>query len=128
MNKEKLNKKTCAKIKRKQLCHTRIAGDSFYLTYPPCGCNEYDNNTNGDDSSSYYNDSDNNDNNNGNTDHKTKNINPFVPWNPLFLSLYRPTFKQQYLENGESKHCILKEYSISFLMISRLIDFALAVL
>ena len=41
------------------------------LTYPPCGYNEYDNDTNDDISNSYYDDN-NNDNNNGNTDNKHK--------------------------------------------------------
>ena len=45
---------------------------------------------------------------------------------------YRPTFKQQYLENSESKRyhhsTCLKECSISFLMTPGLIDFAPAVL
>ena len=44
-----------------------------YLTYPPCGFNEYDNNINGDNSNSNY--TDNNDNSNtGNNDNKHKNI------------------------------------------------------
>ena len=43
------------------------------LTYPPCGFNEYDDNTSGDNSNSNYNDNK-NDNNNGNTDNKHKNI------------------------------------------------------
>ena len=47
---------------------TRYLSD---LTYPPCGLNEYDNNTNG---YSNSNCNDNNDNN-GNTDDKHKNIN-----------------------------------------------------
>ena len=41
-------------------------------------------------------------------------------------------FKQQYLERGNSKLClhktVFKEYLISFLMVSRLIDFARVVL
>ena len=46
------------------------------LTYPPCGVNKYDNNTNGDNSNSYYNDNNNNnDNNNGNTDKSIRNSN-----------------------------------------------------
>ena len=46
------------------------------LTYPPCGFNECDNNTNGDNSNSNYNkNNNNNDMGNGNTDNKHKNIN-----------------------------------------------------
>ena len=47
------------------------------LTYPPCGFNKYDNNTNGYNSNSNCNDNNNNDddNSNGNTDNKHKNIN-----------------------------------------------------
>ena len=48
------------------------------------------------------------------------------------LWLYQPTFGQQHLENGKSKHCLcrtfFKEYSTSFLIVFRLIDFALVVL
>ena len=45
------------------------------LTYPPCGFNKDDNNTNGDTIYSNYNDNNNNDDNNGNTDNKHKNSN-----------------------------------------------------
>ena len=45
------------------------------LTYPPCGFNECDNNTNGDNSNNNYNENNNNDIGNGNTDNKHKNIN-----------------------------------------------------
>ena len=42
------------------------------------------------------------------------------------------TFKQQHFENGESKHClhsiIFEEYLISFVVVFKLIDFALVVL
>ena len=59
-------------------------------------------------------------------------FNPFAPWPPLGGWNYQPKFGQQYLENGKNKHClykmIFKEYSISFLMVCRLIDFALMVL
>ena len=51
-------------------------------------------------------------------------VNPFAPCAPLGGSQYRPTFGQQYLENGKSKHrlCdnIFKEYSTSFLMVLHL--------
>ena len=59
-------------------------------------------------------------------------LSPFDPCAPLSGSQYRPTFGQQYLENGKNKHCLcqtfFKEYSTSFLMICRLIDVALVVL
>ena len=59
-------------------------------------------------------------------------LNPFAPCAPLSGSQYRPTFGQQYLENGKSKHGLcqtfFKEYSTSFLMVCRLIDFVLLVL
>ena len=59
-------------------------------------------------------------------------LNPFAPCAPLIGSQYRPTFGQEYRENGKSKHCLcqtfFKEYSTSFLMICRLIDFAPLVL
>ena len=42
------------------------------LTYPPCGFNKDDNNTNGDTIYSNYNDNNNNDDNNGNTDNKRR--------------------------------------------------------
>ena len=59
-------------------------------------------------------------------------INTFAPCDTLCESLYRLTYKQQYLKNFESNHCFYrtfyKDHSISFLMISRLMDFALVVL
>ena len=59
-------------------------------------------------------------------------LSPFAPCATLSGSQYRPTFEQQYLENGKIKHCLcqtfFKEYSTSFLMVCRLIDFALLVL
>ena len=59
-------------------------------------------------------------------------LKPFAPCAPLSRSQYLPTFGQQYLEKSNNKHwlCrkIFKEYSISFLMVCRLIDFALVVL
>ena len=48
---------------------------AIVVSYPPCGFNEYNNNTYGDNSNSNCNDSNNNDNSNGNTDNKYKNIN-----------------------------------------------------
>ena len=58
-------------------------------------------------------------------------LSPFDPCAPLSGSQYRPTFGQQYLENGKNKHCLcqtfFKEYSASFLMICRLIDVTLVV-
>ena len=36
--------------------------------------------------------------------------NPFAPCAPLGGSQYRPTFGQQYLENGESKHCLCPKH------------------
>ena len=54
------------------------------------------------------------------------------PYAPLGGSQNRPFFGQQCFKNGKSKHCLakhfLKEYSISFPMVYRLIDFALVVL
>ena len=51
----------------------------------------------------------------------------WFPWNPLC-----PSFEQQYLENGESNHClhknVLQEYLISFLMIFRVTEFELVAL
>ena len=67
MNKEKVNKKIREKICCQKSCDTRITEDS---KYPPCGFNEYGNNTHGDNSTSNY-----NDNNNDNTGNKHKNIN-----------------------------------------------------
>ena len=59
-------------------------------------------------------------------------FNPFSLCDPLRRWWSQPTFEQQYHENCKSKHCLdatfLKEYSISFLVISRLIDFSLVVL
>ena len=46
----------------------------FDLTNPPCGFNEYDNNTNVDNSNSNYNDN-NNDDNDGNNDNVNKSTN-----------------------------------------------------
>ena len=61
-----------------------------------------------------------------------RNFTPYAPFAPPGGSQYRPTFGQQYLENSNNKHCLcetfLKEYSTSFLMVCRLIDFALVVL
>ena len=62
-----------------------------------------------------------------------KNIfNRLAPCAPLGGSQYRPSFGLQYLGNGKCKHYLLqtffKEYSTSFLMVCRLIDFALVVL
>ena len=55
-----------------------------------------------------------------------------VPCTLLDVCKCRPTFRQQYLESGKSKHCLygtfFKEYSISFLMVCRLIDIALVLL
>ena len=59
------------------------------------------------------------------------NFNPFAFRTPLGGWLYQPTFAKQYLKNNKSKHCLyrtsFKRYSIIFLMLCRLIDFALAV-
>ena len=67
MKKEKVSKKTCAKVWYQRLCGTRIKGDSGL---PPCGFNEYGSNTNDDSSNSNYNDNNNNDNSNSNSDNK----------------------------------------------------------
>ena len=56
-------------------------------------------------------------------------LNPFASYPGI--GIYRPTFGQQYLDNGKSNYCLyrfLKECSISFIMVRRLIDFALVVL
>ena len=37
-------------------------------------------------------------------------FNLVTPCNPLCGSQYRPTFEQQYLESGESKHCLHKNF------------------
>ena len=59
-------------------------------------------------------------------------INPFAPCASLGGSQYRSTFREQCLENGKSKNCLcqafFKKYSTSFLMVCRLIEFALVVL
>ena len=61
-----------------------------------------------------------------------KIFNRLAPCAPLGGSQYRPNFGLQYLGNGKRKHYLLqtffKEYSTSFLMVCRLIDFALVVL
>ena len=50
----------------------------------------------------------------------------------LCAQLGRPTFGLQYIKSGKSKHCLartlFKEYSTSFRMICRLIDFGHVVL
>ena len=60
------------------------------------------------------------------------NFNPFAPFVQLEESQYRPTFGQQCLQNVKNKHCLrgkfFKEYSTSFLMVCRLIEFALVYL
>ena len=50
----------------RKICRRKLSD----LTYPPCGFNEYDNNTNGHDSNKNCNDNNNDHNNNGNTDNK----------------------------------------------------------
>ena len=59
-------------------------------------------------------------------------LNPFAPCAPLCVSQYWPTFGQQCLENVKNKYCLsqtfFKECSTSFLMVGKLIDFALLVL
>ena len=48
------------------------------------------------------------------------------------ISLYRPAFEQQYIQNGKGKHCLyrmfFKEYKLNCLVACRLIVFALVVL
>ena len=60
------------------------------------------------------------------------NFNPFAPFVQLEESQYRPTFGQQCLQNIKNKHCLrrkfFKEYSTSFLIVCRLIEFALVYL
>ena len=55
----------------------------------------------------------------------------FTPCDLLGGSQHQPTFKQQYHENGNSKHYnnlhFLKEYWVSFLNIPRLIEIELVV-
>ena len=70
LNKGKVNKKAREEMWRQKSRDIRITGDS---KYPPCGFNEYSNNTHGDKSNSNYNN--NNDNNNDYTGNKHKNIN-----------------------------------------------------
>ena len=59
-------------------------------------------------------------------------VNPFVPFIPLGGWEYRPTFGPQYPESGRSQPClyanVFKEYSISFLMVCRLIEVVLKLL
>ena len=62
----------------------------------------------------------------------SRRISPFALCAQLGGLQCRPTFGLQYIESGKSNHCIgrtlFKEYSTSFLMLCRLIDFALVAL
>ena len=76
LDKEKVNKKACAKIRRQKSCDTRIAANSCPIYHMhQADFSKYDYNTNGDNSNSNYNDNNNHDSNNGNTENKNKDIN-----------------------------------------------------